>query len=211
MNHLERLQSLQNNYFFQRHGEAVFNDLRQGRINSNPETGLISNGLVINGVIQARFAARKAVGNGYFEGRPTVIFSSDFKRTRQTALITKDEVGEESTIIFSPKLRERYFGRFEGYSTQNYKTVWENDKKDAQHKSDAVESVEEVMERMTSFVREIEELYTGFNVILVSHGDPLQILETAFCEMDPREHRDIQPMKTGELRRVVFQPRRRNV
>jgi broad specificity phosphatase PhoE len=41
-------------------------------------------------------------------------------------------------------------------------------------------------------------------VVLVSHGDVLQILQTAFEGLDPSKHRSIPHLPTAELRQLMM-------
>ena len=56
-----------------------------------------------------------------------IIFASDFKRTAETANIIREKLNCATEVQLDVRLRERYFGEYEGTSTQNYNKVWEND------------------------------------------------------------------------------------
>jgi len=40
---------------------------------------------------------------------------------------------------------------------------------------------------------------------VVSHGDPLQILQAAFLRMSPSSHRSLPPLEPAELRQLHLQ------
>ena len=94
------------------------------------------------------------------------------------------------TVNVDPRLRERFFGEFNGESDDNYNRVWENDAVSADHTSWDVESVNSVMRRTSHLVLDLESkvLHSNdvskWNCLLVAHGDVLQIMQTAFCKID---------------------------
>ena len=102
----------------------------------------------------------------------------------------------------TPKLRERFFGAWEKQHNSNYQNVWADDILDGAHKHNDVESTREVLSRTTSLIRELENSYTGRTILLVSHGDALQILQTAFERVDSSCHRLVPHLETGEIRRL---------
>ena len=133
----------------------------------------------------------------------TIIYSSDFRRTLESAEIV------ESILYAGPvrptrRLRERYFGEIDGTSDENYPVVWELDEIDPNHKAHGGESVNEVLQRTLSLIDQLERLHRGKKLLLVGHGDPLNILETAFMGINPSQHRHLGyagPIEQGELRR----------
>merc|ERR1711871_1680271 len=122
------------------------------------------------------------------------LFSSDFKRARETAQVMLERLLKEPSIkVFGSDvqlceaLRERGFGKLEGQSNTRYDDVWEEDRKDATHTCFGVESVLSVLERSSAFVAGVESQLAAadadtpvedWQVILVAHGDVLQILQT---------------------------------
>ncbi|KAK3816018.1 MAG: histidine phosphatase superfamily [Benniella sp.] len=131
-------------------------------------------------------------------------------------------------------LRERFFGEFEMKSPSDelYAQVWREDAYNAFHQKFGVESVADVTERMTGVVREQEakEQKQRVNasratsqdatttpatataettqsetwVIIVSHGDSLQILQTAMRGWSGDRHRQIEHLNTAEWRIVEW-------
>jgi broad specificity phosphatase PhoE len=58
---------------------------------------------------------------------------------------------------------------------------------------------------------DLERRYSGRAILLVSHGDPLQILQAGFLLIDPSGHRSLPPLETAEIRplrlaRPQFEP-----
>ncbi|XP_076914977.1 uncharacterized protein LOC143574175 [Bidens hawaiensis] len=76
-------------------------------------------------------------------------------------------------------LRERYFGpTFEHQSHDKYSEIWDLDEIDPFKRPEGGESVADVVSRLTNALVQIESEFQGCAVLIVSHGDPLQILQT---------------------------------
>ena len=52
------------------------------------------------------------------------------------------------------------------------------------------------------FITECETSFSGQSLLLVSHGDALQILQTTFQKEDASRHRSQQHLETAEIRRL---------
>ncbi|CAO3569746.1 unnamed protein product [Mortierella alpina] len=115
-------------------------------------------------------------------------------------------------------LRERFFGEFEMKTPSDdlYSAVWREDEQTPFHERYGVESVATVTERMTRVVRSEEgsgKDLTGRStndateeiwVILVSHGDSLQILQTAMRGWSGDRHRQVEHLDTATWRDVSW-------
>lgn len=199
MNHLQPITSMHNRYYVMRHGRSKANEL--GLIISHPEHGLHTDyGLSEAGETQALHAAHNSALSS-----DTIIYSSDFSRAKQTAEIVRKHIGAAS-IHQTPALRERNFGNYEKTSHENYHYVWQHDEKDPTHSNEAVESVAEVTDRVTSFIEGLERTYHDKTFLLVSHGDTLQILQTAFQKFAGSKHRSLPPLETAEIRELHLAP-----
>ncbi len=187
---------LNNTYFALRHGQSMANvkDL----IVSDPETGVANYGLSETG----RDQAAKAFDNCPGLGADTLIISSDFLRTRETAAIAARVLGVESDIRFTPLLRERFFGKWEMTTGWNYDCVWALDVKGETEPGSRVEPVGNVLSRGLACLKELETDFQGRHILLVSHGDTLQILMTFFAGLSPYLHRNLPHLETAEVRRL---------
>ena len=195
MNHFNDVERLANRFSVMRHGQSKANAV--GIIVScidNDRRG--DYGLSELGREQALAAARRC-------GLPkdTLIWSSDFSRARQTAEIVRAQLGAAEVAI-AEALRERCFGEWEGSATGHYARVWASDEADPNHPDGDVESAAAVVDRTTALIMDLERQYSGRDILLVSHGDPLQILQAAFLRIDPSRHRSLPPLETAEIRRL---------
>lgn len=203
MNKLENLNNLNNKYFALRHGQS-FPNIKE-IVLSHPETGKDDEWtLTPEGERQARESLFKAKEEGVLDEN-VIIYSSPFSRTKRTAEIAKEILGVKSDIIFDERLRERWFGDWEKTHNSAYQKVWDVDKNDPKHKEANVESAHEVQKRTTSLIDELEAKYKDKKILLVSHGDALQILQTGFHKKSPAVHRDLKHLETAEVRKLELE------
>jgi glucosyl-3-phosphoglycerate phosphatase len=153
-------------------------------------------GLTEHGRQQASTAAH---GCGLPED--TVIYASDFSRASQTAEIVRGHLGARDVVI-AEALRERCFGQWEGSPTSNYARVWAADEVDPRHAEGGVEPAAAVLDRATRFIAELDRRHSGRDILLVSHGDTLQILQAGSLHVDPSRHRSLPHLATAEIRRL---------
>ena len=214
MNHLSGADRLANRYRVMRHGQSKANEagVIVAAIESDRRGDYV---LSEAGLRQARAAADAC-------GLPadTVICSSDFARARQTAEIVRARIGAAEVTV-AEALRERSFGDLEGDTVASYAKVWEADEADEAdeaNKADqagaghphGVEPAAAVLDRVTALVADLERRHAGRDILLVSHGDTLQILEAGFLRLDPSRHRRLAPLATAEIRelRLAGEPSR---
>jgi probable phosphoglycerate mutase len=196
MNHLSDTERLVNRYHVMRHGQSKANEA--GVIVSRIETDRGGDwGLSELGRRQALAAAEQC-------GLPAedmVIRSSDFSRARETAEIVRAHLGAGEVVV-TEALRERCFGDLEGTSASNYAQVWQADNGGAGQAAGGIESAAAVLDRATALVADLERQYSGRDILLVSHGDTLQILEAGFLRMDPSGHRQLPHLETAQIREL---------
>eukprot|EP00573_Skeletonema_grethae_P007706 CAMPEP_0201692826 /NCGR_PEP_ID=MMETSP0578-20130828/5603_1 /ASSEMBLY_ACC=CAM_ASM_000663 /TAXON_ID=267565 /ORGANISM="Skeletonema grethea, Strain CCMP 1804" /LENGTH=283 /DNA_ID=CAMNT_0048178253 /DNA_START=37 /DNA_END=888 /DNA_ORIENTATION=+ len=162
--------------------------------------------------------------NEQYEG--VAIFSSDFTRARETATLFSQQLQLHSSpsscpiytnnIVLQTKLRERYFGELNGGPDDQYQKVWDVDCTDPNHTQFGVEAANYVLERTTGLVLELEELLSSsggdeqkkkkkWKVVLVAHGDVLQIMQTGFLRHeDASRHRSLEHLETATIRELTL-------
>jgi len=186
------LKNLQNYYLLLRHGRSLAN--QAGIIISSTDDGTGAWGLAEGACLEIQ-KSMEAIDMT----APVIFFSSPFKRAIETAQCACESFPRGRMEIAS-ELRERFFGSYDRTADKNYHVVWQMDKKSSDNTFNGVESPLEVMERLTFFIGKTEDAYSGETIILVSHGDILNILLTDAAGLDIRGHRDIASMNTAELR-----------
>ncbi|WP_043525791.1 histidine phosphatase family protein [Litchfieldella xinjiangensis] len=170
-----------NQYLLMRHGHSLAN--QEGIIASDPRSALTAFGLSSLGKEQISDQL-----DGWSWPTPTQIYHSDFLRTAETA----ERVGAHFALapVIDPQLRERYFGEFDGLPDALYHDVWRLDAQDPSHQRFEVESVRSVSQRMHQALYRLDQCHAGETILLVSHGDPLQILLTTLEGKALSAHRE---------------------
>jgi probable phosphoglycerate mutase len=198
MNCLRQTRVLHNRYFAMRHGHSLANERQI--IVSDPANGRDGYGLSAPGRRQVADSLAGATGLD----ETTLIVSSDFRRALESARIAHQRLGCESGPIVDERLRERFFGGLELGPSDAYEQVWREDAADPDSEPFGAESANRVMRRVTALVVELESAYRETNILLVSHGDALQLLQTAFEKQDASRHRALDHLQTAEIRPLVL-------
>lgn len=220
---------LRHRYFSLRHGESEANVA--GIIIGDPEVGTQRYGLTSRGreavVVAAEKFASSVLGltAGSEDAGPTQlprihIYASDFVRTQETAKIFATALGQLFRARAlpdkgldprpTPALRERQFGELEGGPNTRYDEIWAVDLKDPSSRPLGAESANAVRARTADVVKSIESEAPGPEegigaaplVVLVSHGDALQLLQTAFLGKSAAEHRSLEHLNPADLREL---------
>jgi broad specificity phosphatase PhoE len=111
-----------------------------------------------------------------------------------------------SKIKSEKALRERNFGELELRHEPDdvYLKIWLEDSKDPDHGIWGVESANSIMKRTTELVAKLEKLYIEETILLVSHGDTLQILQCGFDGFSAAKHKDVTSFKVAEIREFTL-------
>jgi len=178
-----------------RHGKSEANE--RSIIVSDPAVGTRSFGLSETGREQVR-ATLVNLPDGL--NAQCKIISSDFLRARETAAIIATGLNLVGSVVCSEKLRERFFGELDQHTDGRYEEVWQQDALSAEHRTFGVESIASVAHRARDLVLELESSYQNCVILLVAHGDVLQLLQTVFDGISPTRHRQLKPLQVAELR-----------
>ncbi|WP_422115650.1 histidine phosphatase family protein [Brachybacterium sp. UNK5269] len=180
-----------------RHGESTANV--DGLIVSRPTARALQEvGLTERGREQARAAARQARELGLGSG--ALIVSSDFARARETAEEFARGLGAAAPQL-EARLRERSFGRHDEGPASAYAGIWAIDRERGTHDGE-VEQVAAVAERVLAVLREADDAAGAAPIVLVAHGDVLQIALALGEGRDPHDHRAVPHLGNAELRRL---------
>jgi len=180
-----------------RHGHSLAN--QQGIIVSDPANGCSGFGLSERGKAQVRDSLQQ----DKLLDANTIIVSSDFRRAYESAGIAHELLNCRSPLESDVRLRERNFGELELGPDSAYDEVWQRDELDPDGGFRAVEGVNQVMARVTALITDCEQCYAQQSLLLVSHGDALQILQTAFARRDASAHRQLVHLHTAEIRELL--------
>ncbi|MFH1509945.1 MAG: histidine phosphatase family protein [Candidatus Nealsonbacteria bacterium] len=195
---------MKNTYYLLRHGESLKNI--KGFESSWPEKTIVP--LTKKGIKEAKRVAKKAKNK-----KINLIFSSDLLRTKQTAEIIAKELGIK--VKLDKRLREIGLGLFNGKSVKEYGSFWDKARilnpfqyylKRYEISAPKGENYKDVEKRLKMFIKEIDGKYKGKNIIIVSHGRPLTLLEKIVNKHSFKKFVKIimgkKEIKTGELRKL---------
>jgi len=189
---------MKNYYFILRHGETIYQQEKKDIIYPFPEKEPI--GLTEKGKKQIKKAASRLK-----KEKIDIIFSSDITRCRQSAEIVSQELGGIK-IVFDKRLRDVNLGVYHGRKKEEFYIDFPRDKKRFYKVPKGGESWNDVKKRMLSFIKEIGKRHKNKNILIVSHGRPLWLLEGAMRGLRSNEEYFEQGKKiiprTGELRKL---------
>lgn len=185
-----------NKFYLMRHCWSV--SLNKNFLSSYPEASF--NPLTRKGVWQAKQKAKSLKKENI-----DLIFASPVLRAKETALIVGDEL--KVPVFVDERLREIDMGVLQHKPYQEFdKYIIDNltQNKDFDKKIENGESLNEVRKRMISFVLELERKYKGKNILIVSHGGPLLLLEGEMKGLSQEKIKELfsKKYKVGEVRKI---------
>lgn len=137
------------------------------------------------------------------------IYSSDFLRTKQTAKIIKNGIGLDGKIVFTDKLRDIDLGAWHERKKEDFYSQFPVKKEGDFNKTpEKGESLNQVQERMWSYLVEIDKNNQRNNILIISHRDPLWLLFGKLNNIDKSELIKIKKDKknffrTAELIKLI--------
>ena len=193
--------NLKNRYFFLRHGQNNHQAEHQGIIyhwpDGNPPYYLTE---------QGKEEAKKA-GETLKQDKIDCLFCSDILRCRETAKIVSEIIGyDKDKIVYDTRLRDLNWGAFGGKTKEEYWNFYNNERIKAFELAIlGGESWNQCRERMVNLLNEIEEEFQNKNILIVSHGDPLWLLEGYIRGIDNQtlleKRKEILP-NTGQVKEI---------
>lgn len=159
---------LNNTYYALRHGKTEYQT--DSKNNLYPQNSVEQVPLTTAGVKQIRQRAETIKTLNIEE-----IYSSDLLRTRETAQIVKSHIDFAKEIQFDKRLRDIDFGIWHGKSLKDFYQKFPITKKRFSQRVEEGESWKDVQKRIITFMQEINQHNT--NILIISHGVPLWLLE----------------------------------
>ena len=187
---------MNNTYFILRHGETPYQLQKEKILYPWPEPSPIL--LTEKGKEQVKAASEKLK-----EEKIDLIYASDMPRTRQAAEMVAQELGVE--IIFDNRLWEREMGIYKGKPKEEYRKAFPVRKEKFFKPPPQGESWDDVKKRVLDLAKDIDKKYQGKNILNVSHGCPLWLLQGGLKELsndELLEQKDKLNLKVGELRKI---------
>jgi broad specificity phosphatase PhoE len=159
---------MRNTYFILRHGETLYQLKKEEVIYPWPESSPIL--LTKKGKRQIEDAAENLK-----KKKIDLIFSSDIPRAKETAEIISREIGVKP--IFDPRIREIDAGIYKGKPTREYEKDFSDRKQKFFRRPLNGESRQDCRKRMMDFLEKIDKKYRDKNILIISHGTPLYLLD----------------------------------
>ena len=193
------INKVHNNYFVLRHGHTAYTaDLTDiiYPTSTQFELGITE---------QGKEDVRRLIPS-LKEKKIDLIFASDFLRTQITSKIVAEGLNLE--VISDKRLRDINLGIYEGRKKKEYydkitpRVMFEKG-------VEGGESWIGCINRIESLIKDIEKQHQGKNILIVSHQDPLWLLEKGIAKKDNinkllKERFSIPIIGPGELREITF-------
>jgi len=148
--------------------------------------------------------ARGALLN-LLEYEQDVCINDPARTGEECALIAEIPAGLAVGVAQTPLLRERWFGALDALPLNNYQQVWPRDLVSASHEHNGVESVDAVSARIRECILSLEEKHKSCSIVLTSHADTLQIMQTLVANADTRTF-SMYRFMNGEVRELGATP-----
>lgn len=190
---------MNNTYFILRHGETPYQLKKEEIMYPWPEPSPIL--LTEKGRRQIKNAAQK-----FKDEKIDLIFSSDISRTRETAKIISKEIKVKP--IFDVRLREINKGIYNGKLIKEYKKIFSDQKQRFFKRPLNGESRQDCKKRMIDFLEEIDKKYRNKNILIISHGTPLYLLEGAVKGLKDEkllERKKDFSLEVGEFKKLEYE------
>ena len=159
---------MQNTYFLLRHGQTTHQLKKEKIIYPWPENEPIL-------LTEKGREEIEIVGENLKKEKIDLIFSSDIPRTRETSEIIAKKL--KLDVIFDKRLREINVGVFRGRKTEEYYNYFLSPEEMLWKIPPRGENLSSLQRRLFDFFEEIDKKYKDKKILIISHGDPLWLLE----------------------------------
>jgi len=188
-----------NRYFAMRHAEAEMNHCNLS--STDPEKQK-SNHLTEAGKKTAHAYAERYKAEGF-----DLIVASPFTRAQETAHIIADVCNiPREAVITDDRLRELGAEAFDGRPVHEYRESFDSVYERFTKGPEGSETLASVRRRMGSMLYELEATHSNNRILIISHGDPLwmlQLLAVGGVEVDIQNFGEPSP---GEIFEIPFTP-----
>ena len=192
---------LKNNYYILRHGKTAYQKNKTHL--TYPKDPIDSVPLASEGKSQVKRRSQEIKGFDIDK-----IYASDFLRTKQTAEIVKKNIEFSEEIKFDKRLRDLDLGVWHDRKKKEFYDKFPINKDFFNTKPKEGESWTDVLNRMIDALKDIDKNNRQANILIISHGDPLWLLEGRIKNKSKEELIKEKKskegfIKTGELRKII--------
>jgi len=165
---------LKNKYFLLRHGQTIYQ--KEGRemnydAEENPILTLTPEG---KKMVEDSVKALKKICDEQGQNIDS-IFSSPYERTKETAEITEG-ILDVKEINYDKRLVDINLGKFMGRPMEESWKFYLGGEIKFDNRPKGGESWNDILERVKSFLDDIEKKYKERNILIVSHADPIWLM-----------------------------------
>jgi len=164
-----------NTFFMMRHAQSDHNV--GGWISADKMTDMRSK-LTLEGVAQA-----DKLGQQLQKMNIGVIYRSPFNRVKNTCDIVNGYV--KASVYVDERLAQYNCGIFNGKLWQERDAFYKNDLEKITKRPPGGENLIDVKERMVAAWNDMNERHQDKNILIISHGNPLRILQWAVLKLSP--------------------------
>lgn len=184
-----------NNYYLMRHAEAYANT--KSILSSYPEK--IFNPLTSKGLLSIKKVLPKIK-----KFKIDLIISSPILRAKETAFHLAEKLNV--AVEIDERLREIDLGVLNGEKEEKYHQLVKSQLEQYYLKPEGGENLQEVTDRMIKVILDLEEKYSGKNILIISHKDPLWALAGEMLALSPKEvaKRDDLSLSLAEVKKVNY-------
>lgn len=175
---IRKLVKPRNRFFTLRHGQTAQNI--EGKICSGPEVGYNRAELTSKGIEQVSKVAKELK-----KQKINLILCSPYYRTQQTAKIVAKAT--RAKIVTVKALGEINCGIFNWQSEDKYHAFFSNPMERFTKAPEGGETVADVRRRAVEAIVRAEKKYKGKNILIVSHGDVLWMLDASMRGLDDKQ------------------------
>ncbi len=197
---LDRYDYHRNTFYIARHGEAESNV--RDFIASGPESNGRTSHLTPRGEKQVQALVKKINAK-----KIDVIFASPYERTKETARIIAENLNRGSKdveVVTDERIGEINAGVFNWRKVAEHKRFFKNPIEEFTKRPEEGENLEDVRKRVLAFLSDINLRYKGKNILIVSHGDPLWMLEAAAKGITNEEALKLSYIDLAEMKKLDF-------
>ncbi|MBI2618324.1 class I tRNA ligase family protein [Candidatus Kaiserbacteria bacterium] len=190
-----------NRYSVARHGESEKN-VSPVIVTDNPDAPYH---ITEKGKLEIRDALKQFNGENF-----DLIITSPVLRARETAEFVAEHLGfNKKDIIVDERIRELEHGTWEGRPLAEFENTFPTDPSRFESGPEGGETWTDVRNRMGEFLYELERIHKGKRILIVSHGDPLALMNALAKGLSKKETvrlwNEVYPRK-GEIHELDFTP-----
>lgn len=190
-----------NKYFVMRHGESESNVENKISANANDPVHLTE-----KGKNDIRRSVKEFIGE-----KIDLLVVSPFVRTLETAEMVRNEMKlDKSVIVIEPELSEYDHGVFNQKPLSDWYAMFPNDTatrmKRFENGPENGESLNDLRRRTGSVLYGLEKKYYGKNILIISHGETLWMLDAAAMGAGMEESVNIPYPVCAQIRELQFTP-----